>query len=61
MTMAAAGNELVGLLKPPPFKISKVGDPEQTLLDWQKYIKKFKRFLEVTNVDGTHTDNHLNC
>ena len=61
MTTAAAGNELVGLLKPSPFKISKVGDPEQTLLDWQKYIKKFKRFLEVTNVDGTHTENHLNC
>ena len=34
--MAAVGrNELVALLKPPPLKLSKIGDPEQTLLDWQ--------------------------
>ena len=58
---AAGGDKLVGLLKPPPFKISKVGDPEQTLLDWQEYIKLFKRFLAVTKVDGTHTAEHRNC
>ena len=58
---AAGGNDLVGLLKPPPFKMSKVGDPEQTLLDWQKYIKSFKRFLRVSKVAGTHTADHRNC
>ena len=58
---AAGGNELVALLKPPPFKLSKVGDPEQTLLDWQEYIKTFKCFIEVTKVDGTHSDDHVNC
>ena len=55
------GNELVALLKPPPLKLSKVGDPEQTLLDWQDYVKTFKRFIEVTKVDGDHTAEHVNC
>ena len=56
--MAAVGNDLVGLLKPPPFKITKAGDPEQTLQDWLKYIKQFKRFLSVTKADGAHSDGH---
>ena len=55
------GNELVGLLKPATFKLSKVGDPEQTLLDWQEYIETFKQFLDVTKVDGEHTDDHVDC
>ena len=59
--MAAAGNDLVGLLKPPPFKITKAGDPEQTLQDWTKYIKQFKRFLSVTKADGVHSEGHANC
>ena len=47
--MAAGGNELAALLKPGPFKFTKVGDPEQTMLDWQEYIERFKRFLEITS------------
>ena len=39
LTMVAGGeNDLVRLLKPPPFKLSKVGDPGQTLQDWKKYL-----------------------
>ena len=56
--MAAGGNELAALLKPEPFKFTKVGDPEQTLLDWQEYIERFKRFLDITKFDGTHSDEH---
>ena len=59
--MATRGNELFGLLKPAPFKITKVGDPEQTLLDWTKYIKTFRRFLRVSKVSGTHTEDHSSC
>ena len=52
-TMAAGGgSDLVGLLKPPPFKLFKGGDTEQTLQDWNKYIKQF---LAVTKADSTHT------
>ena len=58
---AVGGNELVALLKPPPLKLSKIGDPEQMLLDWQEYIKTFKRFIEVTKVDGNHSEEHVNC
>ena len=58
---AGGGNDWVGLLKPPPFKLSKVGDPEQTLQDWKKYVKSFNRFLAVTKADGTHTVDHTNC
>ena len=59
--MAAGGNELAALLKPGPFKFTKVGDPEQTLLDWQEYIERFKRFLEITKFDGDHAEEHQNC
>ena len=59
--MAAGGNELAALLKPGPFRFTKVGDPEQTLLDWQEYIERFKRFLEITKFDGDHTEEHQNC
>ena len=59
--VAVRGNELVALLKPPPLKLSKIGDPEQTLLDWQDYVKTFKRFIEVTKIDGDHTEEHVNC
>ena len=51
----------VGLLKPPPFKILKIGDPDQLLQDQTKYIKQFKRFLSVTKADGGHSDGHINC
>ena len=59
--MATGGNELVALLKPAPLNLSKVGDPEQTLFDWQEYVERFKQFLEVTKVDGTHKDDHVDC
>ena len=58
---AVGGNKLVALLKPPPLKLSKIGDPEQMLLDWQDYVKTFKRFIEVTKIDGDHTEEHVNC
>ena len=58
---AGGGNELVALLKPPPLKLSKIGDPEQTLLDWKEYVKTFKRFMEVTKIDGDHTEEHVDC
>ena len=57
----AAGNDLVGLLKPPAFKITKVGDPEQLLQDWTKYLKQYKRFLSVTKADGEHVAGHVRC
>ena len=44
----------------PPFKLSKVGDPGQTVQDWKKYVKQFNRFLAVTKADGTHTEGHVN-
>ena len=39
--MATGGNELVALLKPAPLNLSKVGDLEQTLFDWQEYVERF--------------------
>ena len=60
-SMATRGNKLFGLFKPAPFKITKVGDPEQTLLDWTKYIRTFRRFLRVSKVSGTHTEDHRSC
>ena len=50
--------DLVMLLKPPVFKVKKVGDPEQLSQDFNKYIVNFKEFLEVTEVDGEHAAGH---
>ena len=50
--------DLTMLLKPPAFKVKRVGDPEQLAQDFAKYIIKFKEFLEVTEVDGRHTAGH---
>ena len=55
------GNDLVGLLKHPPFQINKFGDPEQLLQDWTKYGKKFKHFLSVTKDYGRHSEGQVDC
>ena len=46
------------LLKPPPFTISKVGDPEQLLQDFTEYVKTFRKFVLATGVGGEHTVDH---
>ena len=35
---------LAMLLKPAPFKVSKKGDPEQTLQDFLEYVELFGQF-----------------
>ena len=49
------------LLKPAPFKVSKKGDPEQTLQDFLDYIELFAQFLTVTSADTGHTQDHAQC
>ena len=49
------------LLKPPPFTISKVGDPEQLLQDFTEYVKTFREFVLVTGIGGEHTADHTAC
>ena len=61
LVVMASGNNLVGLLKLPPFKSTKIGDPQQTLQDWVKYIKQYRRFLSVTKAAGDHSEGHVNC
>ena len=53
--------DYVALLKPPPFTVGKVGDPEQLLHDFKEYIKIFKKLVLVTGVGGDHTGDHTNC
>ena len=52
---------LAMLLKPAPFKVSKKGDPEQTLQDFLEYVELFGQFLTATDADADHTDVHANC
>ena len=53
--------DYAALLKPPPFSISKVGDPEQLLQDFVEYVKTFRKFVLATGVGGEHTVNHAGC
>ena len=53
--------EYAALLKPPPFAISKVGDPEQLLQDFTEYVKTFNKFVLATRVGGVHTVDHAAC
>ena len=53
--------DYAALLKPPPFAISKVGDPEQLLQDFTEYVKTFKKFVLATGVGGEHTVDHAAC
>ena len=49
------------MLKPPPFSVSKVGDPEQLLQDFTEYVKTFRKFVLALGVRGEHTPNHVTC
>ena len=53
--------DYAALLKPPPFTVAKVGDPEQLLQDFMEYLKIFKKFVLATGVGGEHTGDHVNC
>ena len=53
--------EYAALLKPPPFSVSKVGDPEQLLQDFVEYVKTFRKFVLATGVGGEHTVGHAAC
>ena len=53
--------DYAALLKPAPFVLSKIGDPEQLLQDFGEYIKIFKKFVLATNIGGAHTADHRNC
>ena len=53
--------DYAALLKPPPFTISKVGDPEQLLQDFTEYVKTFRKFVLATGVGGEHTVGHAAC
>ena len=53
--------DYAALLKPPPFIISKVGDPEQLLQDFTEYVKTFRKFVLATGVGGEHTVDHTAC
>ena len=53
--------DYAALLKPPPFTISKVGDPEQLLQDFTEYVKTFRNFVLATGVGGEHTAAHAAC
>ena len=52
--------DYAALLNPPPFKMAKVGDPEQLLQDFVEYIKIFKKFTLATGVGGDHVAAHTN-
>ena len=52
--------DYTALLKPPPFTVGKVGDPEQLMQDFIEYIKIFKKFVLATGVGGDHTGDHVN-
>ena len=53
--------DYAALLKPPPFTVAKLGDPEQLLQDFMEYLKIFKKFVLATGVGGEHTGDHMNC
>ena len=53
--------DYAALLKPPPFSVSKVGDPEQLLQDFTEYVKTFRKFVLATGVGGEHTPTHVTC
>ena len=53
--------DYAALLKPPPFTVAKVGDPEQLLQDFVEYIKIFKKFMLATGVGGNHGADHIDC
>ena len=53
--------DYAALLKPPPFSVSKVGDPEQLLQDFMEYVKTFRKFVLATGVGGEHTPTHVTC
>ena len=44
--------DYAALLKPPPFTVAKVADPEQLLQDFLEYLKIFKKFVLATGVGG---------
>ena len=59
--MMASENDLVGLLKPPPCKLTRIGDPQKMLQDLVNYIKQYGSFLSVTKVARDHSEKHVNC
>ena len=58
---AAIGSEMLELLELPPFILSKVGNIEQAVIDWRRYVKLFNWVLSKTEDDGVHTARHLDC
>ena len=53
--------EMMLLLKPGPFLVKAVGDPEQLYQDFVKYTTNFKEFLTATDAAGAHTEGHAHC
>ena len=50
-TMAEA---LMTALKPEKFSLSKRGDPDVLLTEFNEYVKKFERFVKACNLDQGH-------
>ena len=45
---------LMTALKPEKFSVSKKGDPDILLMEFNEYVKKFERFIKACNLDQGH-------
>lgn len=53
--------EMKLLLKPDPFHVHKVGNPEPLYQDFMKPVSNFKEFLNATGGEGINTATHADC
>ena len=53
--------ELAAVLKPAPFVKTEAGDPEQLLQDFKEYVKRFRKYLLATGMEGVHSQDHVDC
>ena len=49
------------MFKPDFFKVMEVGNPEQLLQDFTKYISKFNQWVTATKVIDRHAEIHVDC
>ena len=45
---------LLTALKPEKFQVSKKGDPDVLLTEFNEYVKKFERFIKACSLDQGH-------
>ena len=56
---------LMTALKPEKFCVSRKGDPDTLLTEFNEYVKKFERFVKACNLDQGHVPGddgaHVGC